>query len=163
MKPELTFTHRADLVDLASFDNPQAVESCCVYLIEQGIDAEVYDESDLQSSVFLTKPRANVKLQVKEEDYAQAVEQLIEFEQQHPDLASSIYSCPECGSFAVEYPQFSRKFITPLLLEWMSNLGLFKKQCYCRKCHAMWLPTQRHAINPRHLEAHADMLVPPPA
>ncbi|WP_395748888.1 hypothetical protein [Prosthecobacter sp.] len=164
MKPELTFTHRADLIDLASFDDPKAVEPCCVHLIDHGIDPEVYDESDVQSFVFFTKPRANVKLQVKEEDYAEAVEQLIEFEQQHPEMASSIYSCPECGSFAVEYPQFSRKFMTPLFLEWLSNLGLFKKQCYCRKCHAMWLPSARRgAINPRHLGAHTDMLVPPPA
>lgn len=154
---------RKDLFDLASFEDHKTLELFCLYLSEHGIEHAAHDEADLQMFVFLTKPGASLKVQVSEEAYAEAVTCLIEFEQKHPDLVPSIYSCPECGSFAVEYPQFSRKFMTPLLLEWLSNLGLFRKQCYCRKCHAMWTKKRCTTINPRHLEWNPDISVPPPA
>lgn len=164
MQTELaTLEQRTDMLDLATFDSQKAVELCCLHLSRQGIETSVYDEGGLQMFVFLTKPAANIKVQVREEDYAEAVTCLIEFEQKHPDLVPFIYSCPDCGSFAVEYPQFSRKFITPLFLEWLSNLGLFPKQCYCRKCHATWTKAHFTTINPRHLEWNPDISVPPPA
>lgn len=158
-----TLAHRTDLLDLATFDNHRAAEHFCQHLAAHGIETSVYDEGDLQMFVFLSKPGANIKVQVKEEDYAEAVARLIEFEQQNPQMLPYLYSCPECGSFAVEYPQFSRKFITPLFLEWLSNLGLFSKQCYCRKCHATWPKERATQINPRHLEWNPDISVPPPA
>lgn len=164
MQTELaTLATRTDLLDLASIEDRKTLELFCLYLSEHGIEHATYDEGDLQMFVFMSKPAANMKVQVSEEDYAEAVTCLIEFEQKHPELVGSIYSCPECGSFAVEYPQFSRKFITPLFLEWLSNLGLFPKQCYCRKCHATWPKARRTSINPRHLEWNPDISVPPPA
>jgi hypothetical protein len=158
-----TLTHRTDFLDLATFDNRKAAELFCQFLGAHGIETSVYDEGDLQMFVFLTKPAANIKVQVRDEDYAEAVTCLIEFEKQNPQLLPFIYSCPDCGSFAVEYPQFSRKFITPLFLEWLSNLGLFQKQCYCRRCHATWPKQCTSQINPRHLEWNPDLSVPPPA
>lgn len=164
MQTELaTLAHRTDLLDLATFDHQKAVEPFCLHLAEHGIEASVYDEGDLQMFIFMTKPGANIKVQVREEDYAEAVKLLIDFEQQQPQFLRYIYSCPECGSFAVEYPQFSRKFITPLFLEWLSNFGLFQKQCYCRKCHATWPKKRATEINPHHLEWNPDISVPPPA
>lgn len=153
---------RADLIDLASFDDAGAAQLCCQHLEAHDIETHFYDESGLQSVVFFTKPKANWKVQVKESEYEAAAGLLIDFEKEHPDMASSIYSCPECGSFAVEYPQFSRKFMTPLLLEWASNLGLFRKQCYCRKCHHTWPRTRAQGINRRHLSPGASIFVPPP-
>ncbi|MDB6006796.1 MAG: hypothetical protein JWR15_3783 [Prosthecobacter sp.] len=164
MQTELaTLATRTDLLDFVSIEDRKTLELFCLYLSEHGIEHAAYDEGDLQMFVFMSKPGANMKVQVSEEDYAEAVTCLIEFEQKHPDLVGHIFSCPECGSFAVEYPQFSRKFITPLFLEWLSNLGLFKKQCYCRKCHATWPKTRLTSINPLHLKWNPDISVPPPA
>lgn len=154
--------HRTDLIDLASFDDSQAAELCCQHLETNDVETHFYDESGLQSVVFLTKSKANLKIQVQEGDYEAAVRLLIEFEKQNPELASCIYSCPDCGSFAVEYPQFSRKFMTPLFLEWLSNLGLFRKQCYCRKCHSTWPRTRARGINKHHLAPTSSVFVPPP-
>jgi hypothetical protein len=156
-------TQRTDLVDLASFDGHFAADSCCEHLEKQGIEAHLYDERDVQTFLFLTRPKASLKVQVREEDYGKAVAQLIELEKQSPEVAALIYSCPDCGSFAVEYPQFSRKFITPLFLEWLSNLGLFEKQCYCRKCHCLWPRKPHKGINRRHLRPDKTIFVPPPA
>lgn len=153
---------RADLIDLASFDDPQVAAHCCQYLNEHDIQTQFYDEGDLQFFLFFTKPKASLKVRVKEQDYSESVKLLMEFEQKNPLQAPLIYSCPDCGSYAVEYPQFSRKFITPLVLEWLSNLGLFKKQCYCRKCHSTWPKNRRTGINPRHVDPTTTMLFPPP-
>ncbi|WP_395746975.1 hypothetical protein [Prosthecobacter sp.] len=155
--------HRTDLIDLASFDGRRTAELCSDYLEKCGLETAIFDEGSLQTFVFFTKPAANVKVQVQEKDYDQAVTRLIEFEKEHPKLVPFIYSCPECGSFAVEYPQFSRKFFSFLLIEWMSSLGAFPKRCYCRKCHSTWPRGHRTEINPLHLERHPDMFVPPPA
>lgn len=152
---------RTDLIDLASFDDPQVAARCCHYLNSQGIETHFYDEGHLQFFLFFSKPQASLKVRVKEEDYGEAVRLLVDFEQQNPQQATAIYSCPDCGSYAVEYPQFSRKFITPLFVEWLSNLGLFKKQCYCRKCHNTWPKVRPAGVNPRHLTPGATMFVPP--
>ena len=72
-----------------------------------------------------------------------------------------VYSCPECGSFGVEYPQYTRKFFTPLLIEWMSNFGLFEKAFYCRKCHYTWPKGRTTGINRHHLNPGPDMFVSP--
>lgn len=152
---------RTDLVDLACFDGHYAAEYCCEKMEENGIEAHLHDERGVQTFIFLTKPRASMKVQVKEADYSRAVELLIEIEKASPDVASLIYSCPDCGSFAVEYPQFSRKFMTPLFLEWLSNLGLFEKQCYCRKCHCLWPRAPHKGINQRHFQPDTSIFVPP--
>ncbi len=153
---------RADLIDLASFDDPQVAAQCCQHLNSHDIETHFYDEGNLQFFLFFSKPKASLKVRIKEEDYGEAVKLLVDFEKQNPHYASLIYSCPDCGSYAVEYPQFSRKFITPLFVEWLSNVGLFKKQCYCRKCHNTWPKMRLSGINPQHTSPTATMFVPPP-
>jgi hypothetical protein len=155
------FAHRTDLIDLASFSSHKAAELFCQQLHSQGIETQVFDERDLQLFVFMTAPKAYMKIQVQEEKYAEAAALLIEFEKNHPEYARYLYSCPECGSFAIEYPQYTRKFITPLLVEWLSIFGLFPKQCYCRKCHYTWSRKRRGGINKQHLNPPPSVFVPP--
>jgi DNA-directed RNA polymerase subunit RPC12/RpoP len=52
--------------------------------------------------------------------------------------------CPECGSPRVEYPQFTRKFLTPLLVELLISLGAGEKDYYCMDCHYTWPKTVKH-------------------
>lgn len=151
------------LIDLASFSSYKAASLIRTYLEENGIETESYDERDLQLFVFFTKPKANIKLQVRDGDYAHAAELLIEFEKKHPEFARFIFSCPECGSFAVEYPQFTRKFFTPLLVEWFASIGLFPKLCYCRKCHHAWSHKRTGGISEQHFHPSKSVFIPPPA
>jgi transposase-like protein len=46
--------------------------------------------------------------------------------------------CPECNSPRVEYPQYTRKFITPLLIELLISLGIGEKTYYCTDCQYTW-------------------------
>jgi transposase-like protein len=156
--------HQEDFINFATVDNLTQAESLSRKLGVEGIPTRVYDERDVQRFVFMTKPKGYSFVQVREKDYTRAAALLQEWELEDPELASHVFNCPECGSFAVEYPQFTRKFlITPLHIELMSSLGLFKKQFYCRKCHATWLPEANTVPSPaprRRMAAEA--LTPPP-
>lgn len=158
-----SMVHRSDLVDLASFDDPIVVDALADHLKAHGVDSDVYDEGDFQRFIFMTQPKGSKKIQVRDDDYAKGVELLIDFEKNHPEHASLIHSCPECGSFAVEYPQYTRKFFTPLLIEWLGNLGLFEKEFYCRKCHYTWPKKRASGINRHHLNPNQQVFVAPPA
>jgi len=128
-------------VNLATLDSFQQADNLAKLLGQKGMTARVVDEADIQKFLFLTTPKAYSIVQIPEEKYAEAVGVVQKLQEDGEAVCSHIFSCPECGSLAVEYPQFTRKyFITPLLIEWASSLGLFKKQFYCRKCHWTWPP-----------------------
>lgn len=128
-------------VNLATLDSFQQADTLAKALSHKGMTARVVDEGDIQKFLFLTKPQAFSIVQIPKENYAAGVSAIQELQEHGDPVCSHIFSCPECGSLAVEYPQFTRKyFITPLLIEWASSLGLFKKQFYCRKCHWTWPP-----------------------
>ncbi len=148
------------LINLATLDNNTEAQNLTHLLSEKGIHARVMDESDMQRFLFMTKPKAFSNVQVYENDYergAAAIQDLAE--NRHP-IRHHIFSCPECGSLAVEYPQFTRKFlITPLLVEWLSKVGLFEKEFYCRKCHWTWAPKTAAALP---ISTSRQVLVAPP-
>ncbi|MDZ4286747.1 MAG: DUF2007 domain-containing protein [Prosthecobacter sp.] len=150
-----------NFINLATVDNLSEAESLSLRLSDHGIPTRVHDERNMQRFLFLTKPKGYSYVQVQEQDYARAAALIQEWEAESPTFATHIFSCPECGSFAVEYPQFTRKaFIVPLVLEWLSNIGLYEKQFYCRKCHATWPPRQPSSAPAAGMPA--SVLVPPP-
>ena len=60
----------------------------------------------------MSKPQANWKVNVDEDDFSAAQSLMVEWEASDPDVGSAI-RCPQCGSPRIEYPQLTRKFITP--------------------------------------------------
>ncbi|TDU73353.1 hypothetical protein EI77_01823 [Prosthecobacter fusiformis] len=150
-----------NIINLATMDRLREAEQLAEKLAGRGIKTRVHDESDMQRFLFLTKPLGHFILQVDEAAYSQAVSIIQDLQDENDPICNHIFSCPECSSLAVEYPQFTRKFlITPLLIEWASDLGLFKKKFYCRKCHATWLPAPASAT-PK-ISHSQDILVAPP-
>ncbi|SKA82229.1 hypothetical protein SAMN02745166_00880 [Prosthecobacter debontii] len=148
-------------INLATMDSEHEAHRLASRFSEQGIKSRVHDERDIQLFVFFTKPKAFTIVQVDDGDYSRAIAFIQHLHDLNDPVCGHIFSCIECGSFAVEYPQFTRKYlITPLLLEWASNLGLFKKQFYCRKCHAMW-PYEVSALKPR-ISHSAEVQTAPP-
>ncbi len=150
-----------NLINLATMDSQYAAEQLAENLSQQGITARLHDEQDIQRFLFLTKPKGHFIIQVPEKAYSQAVSVIQDLQEARSSVCNHIFSCPECGSLAVEYPQFTRKYlITPLLIEWASNLGLFKKKFYCRKCHWTWAPLPASA-SPQ-ISHDQQILVAPP-
>ena len=163
---EISLEHREsdpvmNFINLATMDSLAEAEKLSQRLADQGIPTRLYDERDMQRYLFLSKPVGHGIVQVRESDFPRGASLVKEWEAGEADLASHLFSCPECGSLAVEYPQFTRKaFITPLLIEWASHLKLFKKQFYCRKCHATWPPDQKR-MTPNQAAQPATVLAPP--
>lgn len=123
---------------IASFDQPDSARQLCERLEKAGIACEVVDESKLQKYWFLSKPRAAVKLRVEAEDFEKARELLGGSTDAGEDVLHDAVRCPQCGSSRVQYPQFTRKFLTPTFVEIFCLLHLMEREFYCEDCQYTW-------------------------
>ena len=122
---------------LVTFNERDKAESVKSRLVKEGIHAEVYDESKLQKFWFFSEPLAGEKVRVEEKDFDRA-RHLLEGMDATEHVLKDAVKCPECSSSNVEYPQFTRKFITPTLVEIFCTTGLMEKRSYCQDCHLTW-------------------------
>src|SRR5262245_40311548 len=122
---------------LVTFNSLEPAEALKHRLEEAGIHAVVHDESKLQKYWFLTAPTAAQKVEVDRRDFETAKRLLAECSE-HETLLKDAVRCPECGSSRIEYPQFTRKFITPTLVEIVTVLRLVPREFYCEDCHYTW-------------------------
>src|SRR5438552_8514204 len=109
-------------------------------LAEEGIHAEVQDQRNIQKYWFISEPLAGIRVRVDKKDYEKTKNLLDQWDGSEPCLAHAIH-CPECGSSEIEYPQFTRKFVTPTFYALLCKLGLFETEFYCTHCHYTW-PTR---------------------
>jgi transposase-like protein len=123
--------------NVATFSDHDKAERAKNRLVKAGIAAEVVDESHLQRLWFGSKPLANQKVYVPEEDNNRALETLQQADAESNILCGEV-RCPKCGSAKVEYPQFTRKFIMTTFVEILCFLGVIDKRFYCEACHYTW-------------------------
>src|ERR1051326_102981 len=125
-------------IPLALFTNRAKAEPLERRLREAGISAEIHDELRLEKLWFVSKPATGVRLEAPCDQYERAIDLLLEWDAAEGALREAIH-CPECKSFRIEYPQFTRKFLIPnLALGPLSALGLVEKEYYCQDCHYTW-------------------------
>jgi len=125
-------------IPLAFFTNSAKAEPLQRRLREVGIGAEIHDELRLEKLWFVSKPESGARLEAPAEEYERAMDLLLGWDASERALGEAI-RCPECKSFRVEYPQFTRKFLIPnLALGPLSALGLVEKEYYCQDCHFTW-------------------------
>jgi hypothetical protein len=122
---------------IASFDEQDKADHLRERLKQAGIDCEVFDESKLQKYWFLSKPHAAVKLRVAVEEFDKA-RQLLNGLDAVEDALHDAVRCPQCGSSRLEYPQFTRKFVTPTFVEIFCLLHLMEREFYCEDCQFTW-------------------------
>jgi DNA-directed RNA polymerase subunit M/transcription elongation factor TFIIS len=122
---------------VATFSDMDKAQEVKDRLIKEGIAAEVNDESNLQKFWFLSKPLAADKVIVDEKDFERARVALEAADAQDHVLDGEI-RCPKCGSADVQYPQFTRKFLTTQLVEVFCFLHLIDKTFFCQKCQYTW-------------------------
>lgn len=125
------------MVTIATFNEPAKAKRLKDRLQRAGLKADIHNEGHLQAMAFMSKPQANVKVNVDEEDFAAAQNLLVEWETTDPDIGSAIH-CQQCGSSRIEYPQLTRKFITPAIASVLFALRVFQKEFYCQDCHFTW-------------------------
>src|SRR5205807_6876280 len=98
------------MVTIATFNEPGKARRLKERLQQSGLKADIHNEGHLQQVAFMSRPQANVKLQVDDDDFERAQQLLLEWEANDPDIASAILRCPQCGSPRIQYPQLTRKF-----------------------------------------------------
>ncbi len=136
---------------VAFFTNRQNAEQIRERLVREGLAAEIHRESPLQKLWFVSRPGTGVRLKVPFEQSEAAGQKLAEWKRRGE--VPGVVSCPQCGSFRVAYPQFTkRSFLTNLLMGLGAAVGIVEKDYYCEVCHYTWPKEER---NMRDRRAHA--------
>jgi hypothetical protein len=138
-------------IPLALFPNRAKAEPLQQRLKAAGIGAEIHDELRLEKLWFVSKLETGVRLEAPSGQFERAIDHLLEWDAAEGALRDAV-RCPECKSFRVEYPQFTRKFLIPnLALGPLSALGLVEKEYYCQDCHFTW---PKEGTRPSKLRPH---------
>ena len=123
---------------VATFNDKAKAAEVRDRLEQAGIHSEIYDESKLQKFWFFSEHLAGEKLRVDERDFERAREVLQGLDVNENVLKDAV-KCPECGSSRIEYPQFTRKFVVPTIIEIFTVVAPgMKKKFYCEDCHHTW-------------------------
>jgi hypothetical protein len=122
---------------VATFSDLEKAQEVTNRLAQAGIPAEVHDESKLQKYWFLSRSLAADKVMVDQKDFEKARSVLQAADVQDHVLQGEL-RCPQCDSADIEYPQFTRKFITTTFVEVFCLLHVMDKQFYCKSCQFTW-------------------------
>ena len=125
------------MVTIATFNEQSKAKHLRDRLGQAGIGADIIGDSHLQRVAFMAKPQANVKVKVHEDDFGKAHELMRKWEVSDPDVGAAL-RCPQCESSNIEYPQMTRKFLTPAIASILFALKIFPKGFYCHNCHFTW-------------------------
>jgi len=121
---------------VASFNNDRPARLLRDRFEHAGIAAKLKDDFFLQRFIFFVKPAATKKVYVDINHFDRARGLLRDWDQTEQVLNDAV-RCPECNSPRIEYPQYTRKFVTPLVIEWLISFGA-DKAYYCVDCHYTW-------------------------
>jgi hypothetical protein len=125
-------------VNLAVFKHEHDARALEERLQQQGFEARTRNDRKIQLFWFLAPPRATFRVQVGAKDVHTAQE-FIETERSVEILTQRAIHCPSCKSVQIEYPQMTRRFLTPTLLMDLGILfHIIEHEAYCADCHYMW-------------------------
>src|SRR4029450_6136234 len=105
---------------------------------DAGIQADIHNEAQLQQVGFMSRPQANAKGMVEDADFERAQGLRVEWEATDPDISAALIRCPQCSSSNIEYPQMTRKFLTPALVGLLCAMKIIPKEFYCQDCQYTW-------------------------
>lgn len=135
-------------VNVAIFKHESEAWALAERLHEQGFESRSRDDHKVQMFWFFAPPRATYRVQVNAKDAA-AAQEFVETDFSAKPLIKQAIHCPECKSIRIEYPQMTRRFITPtILLDLAILFRIIDHQAYCQECHYTWRLR-------RHSHAHA--------
>src|SRR5712691_4076390 len=101
-------------IQVALFRNRAQAEPLAQRLTQAGVPAEIHDELRLEKLWFVPKGSAGARVEVPASQSEKAARLLRDWASSEAALREAI-RCPECKSFRVAYPEFTRKFFLPNL------------------------------------------------
>jgi hypothetical protein len=125
-------------IPIATFNKLTPAELLLGQFRHAGVNAIIHDESKLERFWFRSEPLAAIHVEVPQQDYLQANRMMHEWEKATRLLREAV-RCPECHSSRVEFPQVTRRFLTPALCQMLLILlHVTPRQYYCQDCHFTW-------------------------
>ena len=134
------------MVTIATFNDGAKAREMKDRFQSAGIRTDIHNEGHLQRVAFMSKPQANVKLQVDDFDFERAQNLMVEWQASDPAIAGAMVRCPQCNSSGIEYPQMTRKAITPGMVSVLYALRILPKEFYCQDCHFTWSNEEERTI-----------------
>ena len=134
------------MVTIATFNEPAKAKWLKERFEQAGLRVDIHNEGHLQQVAFMSRPQANAKVLIEDNDFERAQELMVEWEASDPDIAAAIIRSPQCGSSQIEYPQLTRKAITPAMASVLFALKMFPKEFYCEDCHFTWSKGERRML-----------------
>lgn len=127
-------------VPLITFNELEPARQLRDRLQEAGIPAIIHDESKLERFGFMSQPLAAIHVEVPQANYL-AAQRFFEAMDASENVVQRAVRCPECHSSRVEYPQLTRKFVTPAVVGLFMALRLVPREYYCLDCQFTWPAT----------------------
>lgn len=128
-----------ELMTVATFDEWEDAERLRLRFDGAGIGAEILNESAEQRYLLFSEPHSAMRVRVGKDSAERANELMRKWDAEEGILAKAP-CCPECGSYAVEYPQFSRKTYQSVFFAMLTALHFMRRLYYCQQCHFTWSP-----------------------
>jgi len=131
-------------VNVAVFESVGDAQKLEKILQQRRFEARTYNDRLLQLFLFLCPPQATYRAQVRLDDLHPA-QDFLDSDPAAQLIVQRALHCPSCESLRVQYPQMTRRFLTPTIL---LNLGiifrLIEHEAYCEHCQFVWhLPKAR--------------------
>jgi transposase-like protein len=134
------------MVTIATFNEAAKARQLKRRFQDSGLKADVHNEAPLQEFGFMSKPQANAKVMVDDNDFERAQSLMVEWEATDPDISAALVRCQQCNSSNIEYPQMTRKFLTPALVAVLCAAKIIPKEFYCQDCHFTWTNREEPTI-----------------
>ena len=129
--------------DVAVFENLSDGKALETFFMGHRLESRTHDDKLFRHFLFLRPPRVTYRVQVHGNAFRAARELLAK---DTPAVLQQAMHCPSCGSLQVNYPQMTRKFITPTVVLHLGIIfRLIDHQCYCEHCHEMWTLPEKNA------------------
>jgi hypothetical protein len=133
---------------IATFKSPEGAQPVVDRLTKAGLHPRLGHAAMLEKLWFVSKPKCCVSLEVPANEFERSEQMLIDWDDQ--GVLSDAIRCPQCGSFRVQYPQFTRKSNIPnVFLGLAAEVGVVEKDFYCDDCHLTWAGPEVKPAKPR--------------
>jgi hypothetical protein len=106
-------------------------------LIDAGFNATLNDNPQLGTLWFVSREKADVRIEVPPDQFARAEKRLLDWASE--GALDGAIRCPECGSLRVQYPQYAQHSLLPnLAMGVLTELRAIEKNYFCADCHCTW-------------------------
>ena len=122
---------------IVTFNELPSAQKLQQQLEQAGIPARIHDETKIERFWFMCEPLAAVHVEVQKTDYLRALRMIEESAALRATMAAA-ERCPECHSPRVEFPQITRKFLTPVIQVVLMLAHAMPREYYCLDCHYTW-------------------------